>query len=399
MSSKEIFKIIHTSDWHLGKKLFKAIREEEHQAFLDWLYQYIQQNDINLLIIAGDIFDVPGPPYSAQKMLYNLVHKMGKIKNFQTVIITGNHDSPALFEVPKAFFEEHNCHVYTRLEKDLTRLEHIISFQDQKIALKLLPYFRNYELLNQLEQRGLKNDPSGLKVFFNDFFSSWTQESLDHKILVAHHSFGDFMATGSEHAIHLSGLSHFPLEWVLPHFDYVALGHIHKKQKLTSKKPVLYSGSPLPLRFNESNNKNIIEIDLTKKSLTYKEVNIPLIKSLIQIKTNTDFFIEDIKSFLATIDDNHYYYLEVQMEFTQAASGIADHVRSLIKNHPVELLSFIPTLTQTNEKKLSYGQINELNIQELFENYYQYKYDGKEVPSDLKKSFQELLDEVHRENS
>jgi exonuclease SbcD len=122
------FKIFHTSDWHLGKKLFKADRIEEHTQFLEWTYQFLISEKINLLIIAGDVFDVPNPPNVAQQLFYDFIFKIGKIPNFQSIVITGNHDSSSLFEIPKSFFQKHNCHIYTKLENDLSKLEHYIEY-------------------------------------------------------------------------------------------------------------------------------------------------------------------------------------------------------------------------------------------------------------------------------
>lgn len=390
------FKIIHTSDWHLGKKLFKSERTDEHKLFLDWLYSYIVENEINLLLIAGDLFDVPSPPNSAQKMLYDFIYKLGSIQNFETILITGNHDSSSLFEIPKAFFKQHNCSVYSRFEEDLSNLEHYITYQEKTIGIKLLPYFRNHELINHISS---KEDQS-IDQFFNHFFSTWENKNLDFKILMAHHGFGQYSASGSEHAIFLSGLEYFPLHWLENKFDYVALGHIHKKQKLLEKPLTIYPGSPIPLRFSEKNQKYISELSIETDNFKQKYIDIPVFKKLVQLKTCLDDYIDDIKEILNSINMNDPpIMLEVIIYFEKPKSGTADHIRSLLKGSNVELLSYIPSMATTDKKDLSYEQIKELDLNELFIKYYKHKFDSKEIPVNITRSFQTLLEEIKDENT
>ena len=109
------FKILHTSDWHLGKKLFKTDRYREHEKFLEWLLGEINFREIDILIIAGDIFDVPSAPNLAQKLFYDFVYKLREIKGLKTVVIGGNHDSNSLLRIPQNFFRDNNCFIHAGL--------------------------------------------------------------------------------------------------------------------------------------------------------------------------------------------------------------------------------------------------------------------------------------------
>jgi exonuclease SbcD len=388
------YKIIHTSDWHLGKKLFKSERLEEQRAFLEWLHKYIISESINLLIIAGDIYDVPSPPNSAQKMFYEFIFKLKDIKNFRSVIITGNHDSASLFGIPKDFFAENNCHICATLASDLSENELLIETKHGELGIKLLPYFRNFELLKHIDQ---DTDEKSLETFFRSFFSSWKSKPK-YKFLVSHHGFGHFNASGSEHAIHLSGVEHFPLSWVKPYFDYVALGHIHKKQELSQEPPIIYCGSPLPLRFSESNNKFISQIVLNEKGLSYELIPIPITKKLIQLKTN----FQNIESELAEViktNENCHGYLEVMISTDKPLSGIADLIRERLQDTNIELLSFIPKFTSTDKQALSLDKIQNTSLEELFEDYYKTKFENGKMPKELLTEFHSLLKEVRDEDS
>ena len=391
-------KVLHTSDWHLGKRLFKYERLEEQVQFLDWLYQHITKNQIDILIVAGDIFDVPSPPNNALKVFYDFIARLGELGSVQTVLITGNHDSATLFDAPKLLFETHNCHIYNRLDADLSKLEYYFEKDNQKIGIKLLPYFRNYELQNHLVDSKDDEDQK-VKKFFQNFLNKWKQEP-DIKILVGHHVFGNYELSGSEHAIYLSGVDHIPLNWVTPHFDYVALGHIHKKQALSKDPGVIYTGSPIPMRFSESNNKYISEIKIESNNLSYDFVKIPIFKKLIQLKTKQKTYKEDIEDLLLSSSNNsETTLLEVMVQLEGPQTGIVTDIREMLKYTSIEMISFIPSFNTQEEKSTSYQDVRSLNIMDLFDRYYYDKFGEETVPREMKECFTSLLNEVKNEDT
>ena len=386
------FKIIHTSDWHLGKKLFKVERIEEHILFLNWLRDYILNEKINLLIIAGDIFDIPTPSNQAQKAFHDFIFSLRNIPNFQTLIIPGNHDSPSLFEIPKDFFKENNAFIYPQLEKDLTKNNHYIETPFGTLGIKLLPYFRNFELINHINQGSFPD----VESFFRHFFTNWDKEA-QHKILISHHGFGQYSVAGSEHAIHLSGIDHFPTSWLERNFDYVALGHIHKRQVISQTPPAVYCGSPIPLRFGESNQKCIYEVGLSSQGITYQDKEVPNSKKLIQLKCS----IEDLDSNLEKFKKKFQIskgYLEVQVTTDRPLAGVADKIRDELKDTGFELLSFIPKFQSSKTEIKSIDQISKTSLEDLFKDYYKTKYSEEIIPPTLLESFTDLLNEVRDED-
>lgn len=391
-------KVLHTSDWHLGKRLFKYERIGEQKQFLDWLYHYIVTNKIDILLIAGDIFDVPSPPNTALKLFYDFIFRLSELKDFETVVITGNHDSASMFKATKLLLESHRCYVYHELSTELSELEHYYSKNGQTIGIKLLPYFRNFELQNHLIENN-NGDEENIKPFFQSFFSSWSQES-NYKILMAHHVFGAYELSGSEHAIFLSGVDHFPLDWVKAHFDYIALGHIHKKQVLSEEPPIIYTGSPIPYRFSESNQKYMSLITVDENGAKNDFIEIPTFNKLIQVKTND----KDLKHALsmlklqASTSDAHIL-LEVFIDLDEPKSGLVDEIRASIKDENIELISFIPNFEQREEKSVKYNDVRSLNLTDLFEKYYFDKYSNENPSEELKQTFITLLNEVKSEDT
>lgn len=392
-------RILHTSDWHLGKRLFKTERYEEHEKFLDWLYKEIQFREINLLIIAGDVFDVPSAPNQAQKIFYDFIYKISLIKDLKTVVIGGNHDSNSLLTIPQSFFKDKDCIIQAGLCDNNLDHNHIIEHAGVKIGIKTLPYFRNFELINKIGniEEGCEDQ---IENYFRGFFQEWPNENLDHKILVSHHGFGQYTMAGSEHAIYLSGLEYFPLEWVISYFDYVALGHIHKKLTLNESPPIIYPGSPIPMRFSESNKKYVSFVECHKNSIKQEFIPIPHFRSLFQIKVNPENFKEKIKHQLAKRKKNELKsYVEVHMELKEPMAGLADKIRELLTKKDAQLLSYIPIIDQQSDEKEKSQNITNLSLEELFKQYYQKRYESEEIPSEILKSFNQIIEEIRHEDS
>lgn len=399
MSNK--VRVLHTSDWHLGKKLFKSNRIPEQELFLNWLYDFILVQKIDLLLVAGDIFDVPTPPTAAQKLFYDFVFKLGKHPEVTCIIIAGNHDSNSLLKLPQMFFESLNCHIFTGLENDFHKANFIYEKNNYKIGIKCLPYFRNYELLNIIESHNGDEkiiDEDACERFFSKYFSAWKNETdLDSKILLSHHVFGNYEMSGSEHAIFLSGMDHFPLPWVKEKFDYIALGHIHKRMALSEDPGIIYPGSPIPMRFSESNKKSVSIIEIDKSGTSYEFKDIPYFRRLEQIKVTPESFRKKLTQLISNDQEQSLplpTYLEVLMVLEAPTSGLADEIRTMLESSTMELLSYIPQMSSTLEEVGKAPDINQLNIEELFSNYYQFKFGEGPIPSEINKSFHQLIQDI-----
>ena len=203
--------------------------------------------------------------------------------------------------------------------------------------------------------------------------------------------------SGSEHAIFLSGLDHFPLNWVKDKFDYIALGHIHKRMTLSESPPIIYPGSPIPMRFSESNKKHLSIITIEEGSSDFKYVEIPIFRRLEQLKLTPENFESKIQETIKKESDCNTplpSYLEVLMHLKEPTSGLADRIRDLLSNTEIELLSYIPKIDNSKEQSETNSNINQFNIEELFDKYYQFKYGDNKVPAEIKNSFHQLIDSI-----
>lgn len=368
-------RILHTSDWHLGKRLFKLDRATEHELFLNWLLETLKTEKIDLLVIAGDIFDTPTPPHQSLETFYNFLHKVSVETKTETLIIAGNHDSGLLLEAPSKLLSFHRVKVWGKLSQNPA--DHWITIKNINVCL--IPFFRSYELLPQGEGDAIAALSKYLKP---------PKDGLN--LLVLHHLAGMFEAAGSEQVINLSGVDSIPSE-LLKEFHYVALGHIHKPQKISAN--AWYSGSPIPLRFSETIGKKIMVIEEKDNAFTISERPIPVFRNLFNVKTDEENFRNDLEKLTKETDLTPM--VEVQIKLSSPRVGLIDEMKEILQKKNMELLSFLPIYETTAPKSSKSEKLFEMSPLELFEEFYAVKFpESKELPEDLKADFSELLDKV-----
>jgi exonuclease SbcD len=372
-------KILHTSDWHLGKRLFKLDRSEEHARFLNWLLNTLIENDIDLLLIAGDIFDTPTPPHQSLEMFYEFLHRVSTETKAHTLIIAGNHDSGLLLEAPSKILAPHRVKVWGKLSVNPEDHWIKMDIKGETLDICAIPFFRSYELLPNGEGDAL----SVLKTYL-------TKPRTAPQLLMLHHLAGIFEAAGSEQVITLSGVDSIPTE-VLETFDYVALGHIHKPQKIG--KNAYYSGSPIPMRFSETHQKSLLMLDLKDGKIEIQKIEIPLARALHIIKADESNWREKINKLSSQTELTPM--VEVQLSLTQPIMGLIDDIKETIAKKNMELLSYLPNYSGEEKKERRHERLFELSPLEVFQEFYKFKYpDAPEVPADLKNDFKELIQKV-----
>jgi len=377
-------KVLHTSDWHLGKKIFKIDRYKEHQFFLDWLIDLIKKEEIDVLLVAGDIFDVPSPPHQSLEQFYQFLARLSAETSCDTYIISGNHDSGILLEAPKALLKSHRVKVWGKISPN--HEDHWTSITKKNITIELcgIPFFRSYELATNHQtdifeslQRYLKN------------------ESPHRKILLLHHLAGMYEAAGSEHVISLSGIDSIPKEW-LQSFFYVALGHIHKPQKISEN--AYYSGSPIQLRFSEKHEKSVCLIDLNSPNLAIEKKIIPNFRTLINLTLNELNWESEIQK--VSFDSRLPPLFEIYLQLKSPQIELMDKIKEKITEIKGELISLIPIYEDEEEDEEEFHHVIELGPLELFKEFYLKKFPkDSEVSPEILQHFKKLIERAKYETS
>ena len=382
-----MIKLLHTSDWHLGKRLFRLDRGEEHGLFLDWLLQTIKDEEIDYLLVAGDIFDVPTPPHFSLKMFFDFLGRLSKETNCSSFIIAGNHDSGALINAPAALYNDHRVQVWGKLEEVS---KHWATLKDKdgvdRLQLCAIPFFRHYELAADM----VEGDE--LLERLTNYFINPPSKDLP-KIFMGHHLFGMFEAAGSEQVINLSGVDSIPTKTLTDHFIYGALGHIHKPQKISSNPLIVYSGSPLQMRFSEQHEKSV-QILKFDGELKVEKKPIPYFRQLLRLETTLAEYKKDIKELTHTSQLTPQ--LELILSLPAPQVGLTEEIKAYTEKHGIELLSIIPIYEAKDYEQKEVRSLVDLSPYELFEEFYKNKYpEEAQVPDDLKSDFLKLLSKAN----
>lgn len=372
-------RILHTSDWHLGKRLFKLDRVPEHQAFLDWLLNILLEQKIDLLLIAGDVFDTPTPPHQALEMFYAFLHRVSTETKTDTFIIAGNHDSGLLLEAPSKLLSTHRIKVWGKLSPK--KEDHWVEVKkgDEEISICAIPFFRSHELLPQGQGDAL----TALAYYLE-------KKKTAPQLLMLHHLAGMYEAAGSEQVISLSGVDSIPSD-MLKAFDYVALGHIHKPQKIAPH--IFYSGSPIPLRFSETQEKSVIIIEQNKGTFETQILRIPIFRQLVTIKASQGQWQKKLDQL--EITSSLTPMVELQLTLNAPRMGLIDEIKKILEKKGMELLSYLPSYVGGAEVKSRGPKLFELSHTELFEEFYASKFPAApQVPDELLQDFKILLEKV-----
>ena len=399
-------KIIHTSDWHLGKKLHKRSRLEEQESFLNWLIGIINTKTIDALLISGDIFDTPSPPTSALKLYFNFLNQVSSETRCNVYILSGNHDSGRFLEAPSVFLKKNQITIVGNINKDISKNFFKIRNSDKTISVSLLmlPFFRSHNLWNISDNKDLNNSRetmflNTIENIVNSFNKYSMNNSSDKSIMMAHHLFGHFSCSGSEQGLSLSGLESIPLD-IFNSIDYLALGHIHKYQELRKNQPkAVYSGAPIPFRFNESDKKYIMQLDIEPKNdIKYHKIEVPNFRKLFSIELSPANLQEDILKIKELASEyGSTSFFEIKVNLTKAESITIDEIKSQLGNSEINIISvkFIRSSYYQEQNVPILDNYSDLTTLELFKKFYQIKFPKlTDIPLEVLNDFNGILDNI-----
>ena len=407
-------KLIHTADWHLGQSFFGYDREVEHRAFLDWLIAVLSERQADVLLIAGDIFDVANPSAGAQRMFYHFLKEANRLNpDLQIVIIAGNHDSAVRLEAPNPLLEELNTTIVgliNRTETGEIDFDSLViplrNKQGEKEAFCLaVPFLRQGDYPRSEE--GRDTYVAGIHRMYQSLFAYVSQLNTSGKAVVA---LGHLHATGasvseddrSERAI-MGGLESVAVDTFDDGIAYTALGHIHKAQRVGGRENVRYSGSPLPMSFSEKNyHHQLVEVEVEEGVATRIEpIEIPLKVQLMRVPERplVPNEVLDELSKLPAAEDNlpeTWPFLEVRVLLTEPDPGFRHRVEEVLKEKAVRLTSIVPSYPDNDKeeyKPLSYGDLQKISPVDMLRHAFAMKYGG-DVPKEMEDLFINVVGEI-----
>ncbi|WP_415396273.1 exonuclease SbcCD subunit D C-terminal domain-containing protein [Sulfurimonas sp. CS5] len=356
-------KILHTSDWHLGQSFMGKSREEEHQAFLTWLLKTIEEENINVLIVAGDIFDTGTPPNYALELYYNFLTKLS-LSSCENIIITaGNHDSIATLKAPKQLLKALNIHVITSGDENENEVVEVYKKDKLEGIVCAVPYLRDYVVRQSVSAQTMNDKESSLTQGIKEHYNNVYKEALivsDKKdipiIATGHLTTVGSKTSDSEREIYIGGTLDIDSDFLSKHFDYVALGHLHINQKVGCEH-VRYCGSPIPLSFSESlSQKKVNIVEFENKTIKVTELDIPLHRPLLVLRGDVTSILKDFES----VEDKNTW-IEVHLNDENPF-----HANQVIRDKAEELeLILLAVKIDKTEKALHKEDFDVISLEEL----------------------------------
>lgn len=382
-------KIIHTADWHIGQRLHERSRLDEHEQFLDWLFDTIQEHKVELLLVSGDIFDTSLPSAEATNLYYRFLYRLFNETDTYTVITAGNHDSARHLEAPRAFLKMGRIHV-VGLATEVSKCVLPFPPDNPRVMVAAVPYLTEAELPHvsyetEIERNGRYRER--LKSFYAECISEMPRELP--KILMGHLFIHGGKESNSERNIQIGGATAIHATDFPDGVDYVALGHLHRPQTIKGTDyPIRYSGSPIPLRFNEAGYKKkvyLLELSDDGTLVEDKAIEIPVFKELCTVEG-------DEVSVLSDAMMGHWTgkYIQVKLKLNTPQAGIGNKIRQAFSDCGGDVLSVELVLPKVGQgQKFPVEDIK--HPEEIFELFHKANFEGKPPDESLSQTFSELV--------
>lgn len=398
-------RILHTADWHLGKRLENFSRFPEQQAVLEEICLIAEEQAVDAVLIAGDLFDTFNPSTEAVELFYKTVKRLAGNGSRAVIAIAGNHDSPERIEAPDPLarecgiifsgFPDSMVHPFA-LDQGIAVTKSDKGFLELKLPriafplrLLLTPYASELRLKTFL---GTEHPDTALRDLLQQHWQKLADAYCDRRgvNVLAAHLF--FMKNGTSPAeepeeekpiLHLGGAQAVYSENIPEQIQYAALGHLHRKQVIdTAPCPVLYSSSPLAYSFSETNQqKYVILVDAEPgQPVTLTEIPLQQGRRLLRYRSG------NIPEALAWLHNNQAALVEITLATEDFLT--AEERKQLVSAHPF-IINIIPELVDNHQQATSRPDITK-NRQELFADYFTHRY-GQPPNDAILNLFKELL--------
>ena len=260
-------KIIATSDWHIGNLFHGNDRLPEHKHFLNWLLNQLQDEQPDVLLIAGDIFDNANPSASAQSLYYEfLAEATERCRGMNIIITSGNHDSASRLEAPRPMLAKHNVQIRGNVRRTWVDGSWINDYDDliipienaegEKVVILAVPYLRTDVISGSNYSKGVNEFLQALTSRARELYPGCTLVMMAHMYAkgseIAMKDASEKIVIGGQEEVNMEGWDNHP--------DYMTCGHIHKRQHIWNTDWARYTGSILPMSFAEVDYRHGVDV-------------------------------------------------------------------------------------------------------------------------------------------
>ncbi len=412
-------KILHTADWHIGQFFFEYDRNLEHLHFFENLKKIIEIQEIDSLIICGDIFDVSNPSSYSISIFYKLLIELtNQFSYLQIIIIGGNHDSASRLELPNPILKHFNIKIIGNIEKDINgKILHeklIIPLKNKNGEIAAycmaIPFLRPGEVPSVTNSISPYSD--GVIQIYTEVLAEVEKIKTNKQAIIAlghlHTIKAEISENDKNERLILGGLELINLQCFNERISYFALGHLHKAQKIFGLDHFRYSGSPIPMSFSEKNYQHqvvVIEFE-NNKAKKIESIEIPRLIELLRIPQKHEeiqFVLNKLNKLESNIGNEEIKktapYLEVRVLLKEPEPNLRYKIEKEIENKNVRLAKIDVKYyngNQTNTANfINNEELQNLNPINIFEKIFQSKY-NTEIPEKYKILFKKTLNEISK---
>lgn len=402
-------KILHTSDWHLGRTLYsKKERQDEHSAFLNWLLTTIKENAIDVLLIAGDVFDTASPSSSSQKMYYDFLVQVRNSECKNVVVVGGNHDSPSFLNAPRDILAALNVSVIGNATENIE--DEIISIEDGAknpvMIVCAVPFLRERDISRFAEKENYadrsKRINESIKKHYETIAKLAEKRKKDSKKNLPIVAMGHMSVVGGKRneddgvrETYIGNVEAISSDIFPETFDYVALGHYHIPSVI--KNHIRYCGSPIPMGFGEAGQKKCVYIIDFKDEKTIETIEIPNFQRLESIVGDKEFIAERLTELRK---ENISVWVEIIYKGEAIFPDFSAWINEQTANTNIEVLKlqnrqYLNNVLTTDD---TINSLEELNVFDVFDTLLAKSTLPEAQKNELKATYKEVVTSLNIEN-
>jgi exonuclease SbcD len=372
-------RILHTSDWHLGQHFMGKTRQAEHQAFCAWLLEQVRSQAVDVLLIAGDVFDTGAPPSYAREQYYRLVVEL-RDAGCALVVLGGNHDSPAMLGESRSLLAQLGTQVVPGVGVDLAEQVRVLHDREgvPGAILCAVPFIRPRDVTASQAGQSAQDKQQSLQQAIAEHYRALhelAQRKRDELglglpiIATGHLTTVGASASESVREIYVGSLEAFPTS-AFPPADYIALGHIHRPQKVGGLEHIRYSGSPIALSFDEARQqKEVLLLTFGDGSLqSITPLPVPVFQPMASLRGSLKELAGAIVEQAAQGTPERPVWLEVQVSSDDYLSDLQSRINALCEGLPVEVLRIRRERGTASASLASEARetLDELSVEDVF---------------------------------